>query len=258
MWRALYRLICGLAPADHVVNSLIARQCLIKPFQQRAAALAGFRVPASLVTNDKSAAERMVEVHDSVIMKSLSATKVRPASEGEFIPFNVLTLKVTQDDVAAATSDEIAFCPHFFQEYVSKDHESRVVYVDGEMLAFKIDSQKYRLSTLDWRKGLDIIDFSPVTLPNQIEEKIRLFMKGVGLFAGSLDLIVSDSGEVYFLECNQEGAWGWLDDLDDGRVTRAFARAFISRSLALAERGGPSEPSCESIHGEAKNSGILA
>ncbi|MBB3229095.1 hypothetical protein FHW69_003744 [Luteibacter sp. Sphag1AF] len=115
-------------------------------------------------------------------------------------------------------------------------------------MAFKIDSQKYRLSTLDWRKGLDIVDFVPTTLPNAVANKINDFMKSLGLFAGSLDLIVKDCGEIYFLECNQEGAWGWLDDLDDGRVTRAFARAFIKRSLALTNLGETPAPRHETAY----------
>lgn len=238
-WRALYRVVCGLS-GDRVVNSLYGRRCLIKPFQQRLAAQAGFRVPRSLVGNSKSDMLVLCRSQDQTIMKSLSATKVRPATEGEFIPYNVLTMRVTEDDVAGATEAEIGFCPHFLQEGIGKSYELRVVYVDGAIFPFKVDSQRYKTSTIDWRKGLDFIDFFPTTVDDSVEQRIHGFMDRMGLFAGSLDLIVRGDGEVYFLECNQEGAWGWLDDLDDGRVTMAFAEALSRRASSLAN-GYPSE-----------------
>ena len=37
-------------------------------------------------------------------MKSLSAGKVKPAGEGEFIPFNVMTMRVAPEDVAEAVA----------------------------------------------------------------------------------------------------------------------------------------------------------
>lgn len=234
-WRALYRLVCGLS-GDRVVNPLQARSCLIKPYQQMHAARAGFRVPRTLVGNDKGDLEDMCDGNDMTIMKSLSATKVRPATEGEFIPYNVLTMKVTPDDVAEASAEEIAFCPHFLQEGILKSHELRVVYVDGKCLPFKVDSQRYKTSMIDWRKGLDFIDFEPTAIGEHVENRIRSFMQRMGLFAGSIDLIVREDGEIYFLECNQEGAWGWLDDLDNGRVTLAFAQALTRRSQLVHER----------------------
>jgi hypothetical protein len=236
-WRALYRLVCGLA-GDRVVNSLTARSCLTKPYQQMHAAQAGFRVPRTLVGNEKRDLENFIDGQPMTIMKSLSATKVRPATEGEFIPYNVLTMRISPDDVAEASIDEIAFCPHFLQDGISKSHELRVVYVDGKCLPFKVDSQRYKTSTIDWRKGLDFIDFYPTKIDHEIEERIRSFMRRMGLFAGSLDLIVREDGEVYFLECNQEGAWGWLDDLDDGRVTLAFADALSGRAARIAGESG--------------------
>lgn len=155
-------------------------------------------------------------------------------TEGEFIPYNVMTMRVTAEDVDEASIEEVRFCPHFLQDGIEKPYELRVVYIDGTALPFKVDSQRYRTSKVDWRKGLDFIEFSPTTIDIAIDRCKQKFMDRLGLFAGSLDLIVREDGEVYFLECNQEGAWGWLDDIDGGRVTVAFADALTRRAEKLA------------------------
>jgi hypothetical protein len=230
-WRALYRTVCGIN-RDKVINPLAARACLFKPYQQMVAARVGFAVPRTLVTNDrKDLVDFTRQSKDHVIMKSLSSCKVKPISEGEYIPYNVMTMRISVDDVDDAKEEEVAFCPHFLQDEIKKAYELRIVYVDGEICAFKVDSQKYRTSEVDWRKGLGFVDFHPCSLEAELTGRIKRFMEEMGLFAGSLDLIVEQHGKVWFLECNQEGAWGWLDDLDDGRVTKTFAEAISRRTL---------------------------
>jgi len=47
-------------------------------------------------------------------------------------------------------------------------------------------------------------------------------------------LILDTEQQVWFLECNQDGAWGWLDDIAEGAITRAFADAFARRLSAIS------------------------
>lgn len=237
-WRAFYALLCGLN-RERVVNSLESRSCMIKPYQQAIAASVGFRVPPTLVSNDKSSVQAFQRENGfRLIMKSVSGGKVKPAGDGgENIPFNVMTMRVSPEDLEAATPAEIAYCPHFFQQEIQKSHELRVVVVDDRVLAFRIDSQKHALSSLDWRKGIQVVDFAPVSLDDGIVAQIRAFMSRMGFFTGSLDLIVDPEDQVWFLECNQDGAWGWLDDIAEGAITRAFADGFARRLSACAGDG---------------------
>lgn len=229
-WRAFYKLLCGLNPG-RVVNSLESRSCMIKPYQQRIAASVGFRVPPTLITNHKDSAQEFQRRNESrLIMKSVSAGKVKPAGDGgENIPFNVMTMRVDPAELEAATREELAYCPHFFQREIAKSYELRVVVVDGQVLPFRIDSQQHEMSALDWRKGMHVAGFSAVTLEEETLTRIRAFMDRMGFFSGSLDLIVDLEQQVWFLECNQDGAWGWLDDIVQGAVTRAFADGLTRR-----------------------------
>lgn len=238
-WRAFYKLLCGLN-RGRVVNSLESRLCMIKPYQQAIAASVGLRVPPTLISNDKSSVEAFQRRNgDRIIMKSVSAGKVTPAGDGgENIPFFVMTMRVSPQDLEAATPEEIAYCPHFFQREIQKSHELRVVVVDDQILPFRIDSQESEVSSLDWRKGIEVSGFSATSLDEGTIARIRAFMSRMGLFTGSLDLIVDTEQQVWFLECNQDGAWGWLDDIVEGAITRAFADGFARRLSALtgAER----------------------
>lgn len=237
-WRAFYKLLCGLN-RGRVVNSLESRICMIKPYQQAIAASVGLRVPPTLISNDKSSVEAFQRQNgDRIIMKSVSAGKVTPAGDGgENIPFFVMTMQVSPEDLEAATPEEIAYCPHFFQREIQKSHELRVVVVDDQVLPFRIDSQNNKVSSLDWRKGIEVAGFTATSLDDGTIARIRGFMSKMGLFTGSLDLIVDTDQQVWFLECNQDGAWGWLDDIVDGAVTRAFADGFTRRLNALTGDG---------------------
>lgn len=232
-WRALYTLLCGLNKGN-VVNPVEGRSCMIKPYQQTIAALCGFKVPSTIVSNSKASVRAFQRRSaDKTIMKSLSAGKVKPAGEGEYIPYNVMTMRVTPCDVDGASEAEIAFCPHFLQREIEKSHELRVVVAGDRMLPFRIDSQSSRVSEVDWRKGAKMRHFAPCEIEDEIRHKIMMFMRHIGLITGSMDLIVDRAGDVWFLECNQDGAWGWLDDLCDGAVADMFAEELLHRIVIM-------------------------
>lgn len=238
-WGALFQLMSVLY-GNRVVNSHQAKRCLLKPYQQVVASQCGLRVPHTLVTNSQQQALELLDsCGQGLILKSLSAGKVMPTRDGGSIPFNIMTMRVSRDELAQAQGTDIACCPHFFQNEISKDHELRVVMIDGQPYAYKIDSQKLRSAEVDWRKGVHLLEYSPTQLPAAIIAQLQMFMTRMGFFSGSIDLIVDRQGIYWFLECNQDGAWGWLDDLSGGLITQAFVKAFRRRLLSLADEALP-------------------
>lgn len=227
-WRALYKLINGLM-SDNVINSLSSKACLIKPMQQRMAAESGFSVPATLVTQRKDRAQEFSRKHGAIVVKSLSGVRHKPANESEFVPVVVMTSKVDDVLLAESSEEDILSCPHFFQEEINKQNELRVTVVGTDIFAFEINSQEFSSSRTDWRMGMEFLDFSPFTLREMHLNKIIRFMQRSGLTYGCMDLIIDKRDDLWFLECNQNGAWAWLDDIVAGGISGAFSKMLIGR-----------------------------
>jgi hypothetical protein len=240
-WRALYLLLSGLA-GDRSINSLDAKKCLVKPFQQMAAAAVGFKVPNTVVTNDRQSALAFQRTQaNGVIVKAISDGLVQPRAEQKQKPFFIMTMRVEPADLNGADDADIAYSPHFFQEEIRKAYELRIVVVGDYIHAFKIDSQVRKSTSIDWRKGVDLrngtykVGFVPHDLDSAMTSRIRAFMSRMNLFTGSLDLMIDEEGAAWFLECNQDGAWAWLDNIVDGRIAQDFANAFSGRLRSVSE-----------------------
>ncbi len=234
-WRAFCRLLAGVH-RDRLYNSLESRACLLKPYQQMVAARVGLRVPETLVANRKRPILAFVKEQEACVIKSLSAGKVRPRPGENDIPYNVFTMPVSPPTVRRADADSFRRCPHFLQQQIAKDHELRIAVVGERMFAFRIESQKYAHARVDWRYGVGDVGFEPVPVPSGLRDRLLAFMRAMGLFSGSFDIIVDPSGEFWFLECNQDGQWAWLDDLVGGEISVAFAESFraeLDRFAAL-------------------------
>jgi glutathione synthase/RimK-type ligase-like ATP-grasp enzyme len=234
-WRALYQLVCYLN-AGRVVNSRESRVCQIKPYQQRMAALAGFPVPATLISNDASQISTFHFEHGSKsILKSLSGGSVTQLSPEGNTSCVIMTVPVTSENLESAAPDQFESCPHFFQKQLEKAFELRVVVVDSHVLAYHIDSQKEKIAEVDWRRGQFVLDFRPYEINDELRVKLLSYMKVAGLFAGSFDLVVDKQGITWFIECNQDGQWVWLDDIDNGAIAHAYARGLHQKSLELTK-----------------------
>ena len=233
-WMAFYRLLTSVYD-EYTVNSRRSRLCILKPYQQLIAARVGMFVPPTLLTNERDRAIRFAEQQQSLIVKSLSTGTVQPKPEESGAPYVMRTMPVAIEDLQRATDQELNDCPHFFQKDIEKDYELRVVGVDDSYFAFKIHSQKKELTKVDWRTGIRSVEFEPIELSESLREQLFSYFSETGLFTGSFDLIVDKAGDTWFLECNQDGQWGWLDELIDGAITRAFAKAFKTKLEHIRE-----------------------
>jgi glutathione synthase/RimK-type ligase-like ATP-grasp enzyme len=196
-----------------------------KFFQLEAAKAAGIRVPRTLITNDP---ERMKEFYrkagTGVIAKML--TQLQSSMNGT--SFFVYTSKVTEDHLEDA--DMLTDCPMTFQEYVEKDHELRIIYIDGEFYTGKIDASASMMGKVDWRKSQPgEVSWEHSELPVEIKEKLSGLMGATGLVYGAIDMIFSTEGEYVFLEVNPTGEWGMLQRDLGLPISDAIARALIKR-----------------------------
>jgi len=174
----------------------------------------GFRVPASIVTNDPGAARAFLGalpgpgIFKSMSSPLLAADKV---ADGERIVNGLATTLVTQELFNCL--DAVGELACHFQEYIPKQYELRVTVIGESVFAARIDSQDDARTQVDCRDMSADVRYSAVQLPEDLERRCRTFVRSYGLAFSALDLIVTPEGEYVFLENNPCGQFLFIEQL---------------------------------------------
>jgi hypothetical protein len=152
---------------------------------------------------------------EDAIAKSLGTSAV-----GEKILY---TTKVNQKDV-------IRPYPWFFQKMINKGKDITAVYIDEEVFFYYCEFKRGS-NSIDWRVEINQKDQSKWFLLehkslNELKEKTKLLMKEFNLRYGRIDFI-EENDIFYFLECNPNGQFGWLDDFNTLYLHNKFVDAFL-------------------------------
>ncbi len=226
-WRGMYGVLLGLFEADVINPPTAVLRFSNKLVQQSHAAAVGFNIPPSIVTNQRQDALAFLTSQGSSISKSIGDATVRkdPLDE-EDLDSGLMTMEVTCEQLTSTTYEQFRLAPCFIQKGIQKAYELRIVFVDDTAFAFRVDSQEHKLTSTDWRYGNSFLPFEPVQLPVDVLDMLKTLMKRSRLHTGSVDIVVDTHGDYWFLEVNQDGAWGWLDDIVGGKIGDAFASVF--------------------------------
>ena len=192
-----------------------AQRASLKPYQLILARQCGMRVPQTCITNRVEDLEHIPE--GEIIYKTLSSFIAPPDKI-------IYTNKVRRADVAASP-DSVRLAPCLFQEYIPKAFELRVTVIDDQIFAVQIDSQALSDTRTDWRKNqfADGI-YDHFAFSSEVEQQILGLHRKLGLTYAAYDFIMTDSGELVFLECNPSGQWLWQEEqLPDLRITSVLA-----------------------------------
>lgn len=181
-----------------------------KPHQLAVAQRLGFAVPPTVVTNCPDEARSFAASHDQVIFKTLRWT-----------PYQRDGVAVTgwADPVTEAEIGEgVTVVPHLFQAVVDKAADLRVLIVGREVFVVRIES-----GMLDWRKDYSALSYRVSSLPDRVETALLAYLDHFGLASGSFDLAVDKAGDLWWLELNPNGQWGWLEESTGLAMSAAFA-----------------------------------
>lgn len=192
-----------------------------KFMQLSAAKKAGLTVPRSIFTNDAQTIRQFFEeCNGDIIVKLHGSLSKSMEGNTAFFP----TTRLSSKDLERL--DALAYCPMIFQEYIPKDYELRIVYIDGEFFAGKIPNAE----ATDWRaiRNKQII-WQHYDLPQQVREKISMFMDQLGLTFGAIDMIRNQAGDYVFLEVNPQGEWGMLQKELDYPIGETIAKKLVTR-----------------------------
>ncbi|MGP9821238.1 hypothetical protein ACTZWW_14580 [Salinarimonas sp. NSM] len=199
----------------NVVNPVGSSQrANLKPLQLAHAHAAGLRVPATLVSNDPDAIRAFARAHPQACYKTVSTWRY--------------DLKETRrlDAETVADTRGLSICPTIFQAYVDGGVDLRVTVVDGAIFAAAQHVGEGR-SPVDGR--LDRVRITPATLDEGTQAGIRRYMAAMGLRYGAFDFRVDRDGAPWFLECNPEGQYLWIEIETGLPISRAIALALAGR-----------------------------
>lgn len=182
-----------------------------KPAQLAAATRAGFRVPTTLITNDAAEAKRFC-AEGPALYKPLHAG----AYEVEGEPAGIWAAPVEAKEIDHAVS----YSAHLFQAQVPKVADVRAVVVGEQVFSTLITAPP---GVVDWRSEYQSLTYERVTCPNDVRRALARFLAAFGLNFGAFDFAVATDGAWWFLECNPNGQWAWLEHASGLPITHAIA-----------------------------------
>jgi hypothetical protein len=186
-----------------------------KATQLQVAAQVGFKVPATLISNDPDVIRKFVTEHESTIYKSFRGAP--PTQDGHVAA--IWTQRVTQQDL----DDSLSVTAHLFQEEVRKVADARVTVIGRTAFASRVTTPD---GALDWRSGdWDALVYDAIDVPEPIKDALRAYLDHFGLAFGAFDFALEVCGSWTFIECNPNGQWGWLPDSD--AMADAFADVLL-------------------------------
>ncbi|MDP7195324.1 MAG: hypothetical protein QF864_03925 [SAR202 cluster bacterium] len=187
------------------------------------------KIPNTLLTNSKTDHNQFAKAVNKAVLKPIAADGIVLDDKFEIF-FG--SRQVASENLNNISEEDLKLCPIFMQEYIEKDYEIRITAIGQNILCCNIDSQKLPKGKgrEDWREGYDygLSEVEEwVDCPKEIEEFIILYLQKMNLNFGCFDFIKSKSGHYYFLECNPNGQWLWLE-IDLGMPISESIANFLS------------------------------
>lgn len=186
-----------------------------KPVQLHTAASCGLTTPRTLLTSDPDQARIFCQTAEyGVVYKPLSAANIVSGDEVRL----VFTSKVSAADFDDA---DLSLTMNLFQEWIPKRYDARVTAVGQRLFGVAIHAASPD-AYVDWRTDYASLSYEPINLPICVSNGISAYMKRFDLLYGAFDFAVTDD-HWYFLECNANGQFGWLEAETGLPVTAAIA-----------------------------------
>lgn len=195
-----------------------------KTIQYREAARLGFRVPETSLTSSPETARRFIEEHPESVVKTLSNYYPKNPDGS---PRMFLTRKID----TSANLEGLNVAPAVFQEAIEVGAELRMTVVGNQVFPAIIENSDEDVR--DWRVGHFTGNLSMEAFdncPEDLKEKCTALTKKLGLQYGAIDLIIDKSGEIWFLEINPNGQWGFIEEATGQPIGRAVAELLSQRN----------------------------
>ncbi len=190
-----------------------------KPRQLLAAAAAGFKVPATTITNDPDAVSIRLNEHGDCVLKgvSLSGADYEGTHRAIFV-------EPISERALGTMSAQLPSCPATVQNAIDWVKAIRVVKCGHFTQAFDLP----RKGGIDWRLFQNGTDATPRELPGSVGRMLDELFQSLGIGYGAVDLLEDEAGDIYFLEVNPNGQWLWLEEESGWPLLREMVNAFTT------------------------------
>lgn len=195
-----------------------------KIYQLTLAKTLGFMIPDTLVSNDPTAIRKFAH-NEQIIGKPLRNALVK----GEAQDRVVFTTRVLIDDETDA--DSIRACPMILQREIRKQFDVRATVVGDQVFAATIDSQSDPTTEVDWRRmSKPDLAHAVYHMPEAMAARCVALTRKLGLRFGAIDFVLDQDNQLWFLEINPNGQWGWIET----RTGHPIATAIVSEMERIA------------------------
>lgn len=213
-------LLCSLQenlPAYGFGRCTFRNQGFNKLTTLKAAQEFGFQIPETKIVNRKEAMVCCLKNWGRMITKSID-TNIDIQTE-QFVIHGQRTEEVKLTDIAELDDK---FMPTLIQKLIPKRYEIRTFWFRGKNKSIAIFSQLDKSSAIDFRVGNvnSNVRMVPYKLPEKIVDQLNMLMNSLGLNYGSIDFIMGEDGNVYFLEINPYGQYGFVSAAGNFHIER--------------------------------------
>jgi len=201
-WTAFLRGLCVFRNAawmNHPPATYLAES---KPYQLAAAAACGFRVPATLATNDAGRIRQAFP--EALVVKSLDTVLLR---EGDDCLFTYTTI----NPGTALRDETVVAAPLLAQQVLDQKTDLRITVIGDRLFAVRILSAGAGVAG-DWRiVPKTDLEYRDIALDGTTADQCLRLTRHLGLSFAAIDLVETPEG-VFFIEVNPTGEWGWLSN----------------------------------------------
>lgn len=217
----------------HVLNADL------KLVQLQTAIMCGFSVPEFLVSSRTDAIADFLRRYEQVVIKPINEGSKRINISG--VTHLHLVRAFREGDLLELVRAHQRG-PAYVQAYVDKEFDVRVTAVGQDIYAYRIGAGGTP-PAVDWRtEGYrhGNLEFLPIHLPTEVEALIRKYLTTLRIDSGSFDFSVTASGDWYFLECNANGQWAWLEFETGDAISTSFSSLLLEHLRAITSTEGSS------------------
>lgn len=179
---------------------------VVGPGQLAQARRLGVRTPRTVVTNDVPAGAREVGA-PTLVVKTPDFRLFEPDRHHWKACLPQVVGREAARQGSGPSPGVAGERPVVVQEYVAHARELRVYQLDGGICAFEVGKPAPSSPMTDPGS----VTVTRVDCPRPAAEAVRTLCAAWNLRYGAFDLLVSDTGEVVFLEANPDGDWLWFE-----------------------------------------------